>query len=291
MHDPVPVHVHPHEPTKGCSRVESIALGDDGGLDALPEGTGDTGEDELWARWRSHGDAQARQTLIERHLPYARTVAARYYARRIHDEIEFGDYFQLASLAMVESVDRYLPDQGAQFRTFAARRMHGAILDGLEKLTEKQQQVAVRQRLERERLDAAKLSAQERVDGSRSAAAAREDELFAYLAEVGIGLALGVLLEETGMFDRDACGAATDADQHYKRIEMTQLKSRLATLVDGLPATHRSVLQWHYRHDQSFVDIALRLDLSRGRVSQIHKQALELLRRALAGCQPCNVAC
>ena len=35
-------------------------------------------------------------------------------------------------------------------RTFAARRMHGAILDGIERLTEKQQQIAVRQRLRRE---------------------------------------------------------------------------------------------------------------------------------------------
>ncbi len=287
MHEPVPVQTH--ESTKGRARVDSSPEGGESGLLPPPGGAHDAGESELWARWRSHGDAHARNTLIERHLPYARTVAARYYARRVHDEIEFGDYFQLASLAMVESVDRYLPDQGAQFRTFAARRMHGAILDGLQKLTEKQQQVAVRQRLERERLAAAKLDARERVDGD--ARATKEDELFAYLAEVGIGLALGVLLEETGMIDRDASGASTDAEQHYKRVEMMQLKNRLAALVEGLPPAHRSVLQWHYRHDQSFVDIAQRLDLSRGRVSQIHKQALESLRRALAGGQPCDVAC
>jgi RNA polymerase sigma factor for flagellar operon FliA len=289
MHEPVPVQTH--EPTNVQTPGHGITAGDD---EAHSPSSGDghgTSEGELWARWKSQGDPQARQALIERHLPYARTVAARCYARRIHDEIEFGDYFQLASLAMVESVDRYRPGQGAQFRTFAAHRMHGAILDGLEKLTEKQQQVAVRQRLERERLEAAKLNARDRVQGSSSVAAAREDELFAYLAEVGIGLALGVLLEETGMFDRDAGGVATDADQHYKRVEMAQLKGRLAAMVEALPPAQRSVLQWHYRHDQSFVDIAQRLDLSRGRVSQIHKQALESLRQALAGCPPCDVAC
>ena len=288
MHEPVPC----HESTQASPRADAIPEEDDDALPSPPpESTGGMNEGELWARWRSHGDAHARQTLIERHLPYARIVAARYYARRVHDEIEFGDYFQLASLAMVESVDRYLPGEGAQFRTFAARRMHGAILDGLEKLTEKQQQVAVRQRLERERLEAAKLDARQRVDGSPRAATAKEDELFAYLAEVGIGLALGVLLEETGMIEREASGAATDAEQHYKRVEMTQLKTRLATLVDGLPPAQRSVLHWHYQHDHSFVDIAQRLGLSRGRVSQIHRQALELLRRALAGGQACDVAC
>ena len=288
MHEPVPVLTH--EPTN-VSPGDSVIAGEEDVHAPCSRDPDGAGEGELWARWRSQGDPQARQQLIERHLPYARIVAARYYARRVHDEIEFGDYLQLASLAMVESVDRYRPGQGAQFRTFAAHRMHGAILDGLEKLTEKQQQVAVRQRLERERLEAAKLNARERVQGSSSGAAAREDELFAYLAEVGIGLALGVLLEETGMIDRDAGGVATEADQHYKRVEMTQLKDRLAALVEALPPAQRSVLQWHYRHDRSFVDIAQRLDLSRGRVSQIHKQALESLRRALAGCQPCDVAC
>jgi RNA polymerase sigma factor FliA len=256
-----------------------------------PEEAEDTNEGELWARLRSRGDLQARQALIERHLPYARIVAARYYARRVHDEIEFGDYFQLASLAIVESVDRYLPDQGAQFRTFAARRMHGAILDGLEKLTEKQQQVAVRRRLERERLEAVKSNARDAVDGAKRGSATKEDQLFAYLAEVGIGLALGVLLEETGMIDRDACGAMSDMQQQYRQIEMSQLKTRLSALVECLPPDQRSVLQWHYRHDDSFVDIAQRLDLTRGRVSQIHKQALESLRQALTGGQPCDVAC
>lgn len=256
----------------------------------VPVQTHDAVEGELWALWRSQGDAHARQTLIERHLPYARTVAARYYARRVHDEIEFADYFQLASLAMVESVDRYLPDQGAQFRTFAAHRMHGAILDGLEKLTEKQQQIAVRRRLERERLEAAKLGARERVEGVR-AQRAREDKLFAYLAEVGIGLALSVLLEETGMIDRDAEGAATDAEQPYRRMEMTQVKNRLSAQVETLPPDQRSVLQSHYQEDQSFADIALRMNLSRSRVSQLHSQAIDALRHALAGCQLCDVAC
>jgi RNA polymerase sigma factor FliA len=288
MHEQVPC----HESSQASARADAIATEDDGERAPPPiPAEGETSEGELWTRWRSQGDAHARQALIERHLPYARIVAARYYARRVHDEIEFGDYFQLASLAMVESVDRYLPGERAQFRTFAARRMHGAILDGLEKLTEKQQQVAVRQRLDRERMDAAKSNARERVDGSTRPPTAKEDELFAYLAEVGIGLALGVLLEETGMIDRDPGGGATDAEQHYKRVELTQLRTRLATLVEGLPPAQRSVLQWHYQHDHSFADIAQRLDLSRGRVSQIHRQALDLLRQALAGGQACDMAC
>jgi RNA polymerase sigma factor for flagellar operon FliA len=251
----------------------------------------DAGEGELWQRLRAHGDAQVRSALIERHLPYARIVAAAYYARRFHDDIEFDDYLQLASMAVIECVDRYEPGGGAQFRTYAARRMHGAILNGLEKLTERQQQMAVRQRLLRERLQAAKDSATEAVQAGGSAGRpAAEQDVFAYLAEVGIGLALGVLLEETGMIDRDATGAASEPEQPYRQVEMSQLKRRLTGLVDALPGPQRSVLQWHYLQDHSFADIAQRLDLSRGRVSQLHRQALDALKQALAAGRACDVA-
>ena len=88
-------------------------------------------ERALWQRWRGDRDEQARQRLLDLHLPYARVVAASYYAKRFHDEIEFGDYLQLASLGLVEALGRFDPGFGVQFRTFAARRMHGAILDSL----------------------------------------------------------------------------------------------------------------------------------------------------------------
>jgi RNA polymerase sigma factor FliA len=114
----------------------------------------DTAEAEagLWQRFRAAGDADARSRLLEMHLPYAKILAGVYFGRRYHDEVEFGDYLQLASIGLVEALDRFDPARGVQFRTFAARRMHGAILDGLERMTEKQQQIAARQRLRNERL-------------------------------------------------------------------------------------------------------------------------------------------
>src|SRR6478609_9211446 len=113
--------------------------------------SGATSEAALWQDLRASGNADARSQLLALHLPYARVVAAIYYSRRFHDEIEFGDYLQYASIGMLEALERYDPTRGVQFRTFAARRMHGSILNGLERLTEKQQQIAMRQRLRTER--------------------------------------------------------------------------------------------------------------------------------------------
>lgn len=239
----------------------------------------DDAEPMLWDRLCRTSDALARQVLIERYIPYARIVAASYYARRIDDDIDFADYFQMASMAVVESIDRFDPSRGVQFKTFAARRMHGAILSGIERFTEKQQQVAVRRRLAAERVQAAKSDASARMaNGSLEGAA----DVFTFLAEVGIGLALGVLLEGTGMVDRDALGQSSEPDGLYQQVELAQLRQRVAKLVDKLPEQQRAVLHSHYVLDTTFEQIAGDMRLSKGRVSQIHKQALETLRRRIS---------
>jgi RNA polymerase sigma factor FliA len=252
-------------------------------------------ERRLWDRWRLHGDQEARQRLIALHLGYAKTVAAVYYARRIHNEIAFEDYHQIASLALVECIDRYDPARGAQFKTFAARRMHGAILDGIERMTEKQQQVAARQRLRDERLNSIKGglpapagAAVQRL-GPRAARAHAED-LFAYLAEVGIGIALSCLLDDTGML-RPEHESRTESDGVYQRVELRQLQRRVRELVHHLSPQERTVVSYHYLHAMPFDDIAVRLGLTKGRISQIHRSALQSLRALIHADPGCDLRC
>jgi RNA polymerase sigma factor for flagellar operon FliA len=227
----------------------------------------DIDEAALWQRTRDDGDMSARERLLALHLPYARVVAASYYGRRFHDEIEFGDYLQLASLGLIEAMDRFDPARGVQFRTFAARRMHGAILSGIERLTEKQQQIAARQRLRAERLQDLKPAG--------GAAPQGAEQLLCYVSEVGIGLALCWMLEGTAMVDLpDANGSAP----FYQSVALRQLRDRLLGAVEALPPQERTVVRSHYLQDMQFDEIAAMLQLTKGRISQIHKQALLRLR-------------
>jgi RNA polymerase sigma factor FliA len=206
-------------------------------------------------------------------MPYARVVAASYYSRRFHDEIEFGDYLQYASIGLLEALERFDPDRGAQFRTFAARRMHGAILNGIERLSEKQQQIAARQRLRAERVDAAKQLAGG--DPGRLAG----DKLCDYVAEVGLGLALAWLLEGTAMVE---VADRAEVTPFYRHAEIRQVRERLLQAVEALPIQERTVIRSHYLQDVAFEEVARTLKLTKGRISQIHKQALQRLRASVS---------
>lgn len=267
-------------------------------------------EQALWTRWTLERDGDAREQLICLFLPYARVIAATLYTRRTHHDIEFAEYLQLASVGLVESVDRFDPQQGVQFKTYASKRMQGAILNGLERLTEKNQQIAIKRRLQQERLQAVKSHARQAAadtlagaddaqEGSAGADGgplprARRDQqaLFNYLAEVGVGLALGVLLEGSGMVDAETMGqgatAASPEVGYFQRQELRQLQRRVKELIGQLSDQEQRVLRYHYLQDVSFDEIAVLLGVTRSRVSQLHRQGLNSLRRRLGDRRRCD---
>lgn len=263
----------------------------------------DADEQGLWRRWRHERDAPAREALLARHLPYARVVAAMVYTHRVHNDIDFDDYLQLARIGLLEAFDRYDPDSGAQFRTFASRRMRGAVLDGLARLTERHQQLAQRRRLLAERTASVAQTAIDETDGEQPDSSANGDanapdgrtaqergrgDLFQYLAEVGMGLAVGFMLEGTGMFSPGDETGGTAPNASYRAIELQQTRQQLNALVAQLPAQERRVIQLHYQQGHAFEEIARELQLTKGRISQVHKKALSTLRELLAARNACD---
>ena len=230
-------------------------------------------ETALWRRLREKADEGARAALLRMHLPYARVVAAHFYGRRFNDDIEFGDFLQYASIGMIEAMDRFDPLRGVQFRTFAARRMQGAILNGLERLTEKHQQIAARQRLRNERMQDVKSMA-----GGDVGAPQEPEQLLRFVSEVGIGLALCWMLEGTGMVEME--GSAQE-QPFYRSVALRQLRARLLHAVENLPVQQKAVIRGHYLQGIPFDHIADTLHLTKGRISQIHTQALLHLRAAV----------
>jgi RNA polymerase sigma factor for flagellar operon FliA len=246
--------------------------------------------DLLWHRMGACGDAQAREELICHFLPFARMMAATYFAKRFHDEIEFSDYLQLATLGLIEALDRFDPTYGVQFTTFASKRIHGSILNGLASATDKQQQIALQVRLRQERIDATKEVYLDAGEGDAPQQSASADDLLRRLADIGVGLALCWMLGDSGMVIADQEVADTRHIPYAQVLELKQLQEQVRNLVNTLPVQQRTVIRCHYVQDIPFETIASMLGLSKGRISQIHKQALITLRKMMKERRSCDVA-
>jgi RNA polymerase sigma-B factor len=77
---------------------------------------------DLWIRARA-GDRAARNRLIERNMPLARSLAVQYR----HAREPLDDLVQVANLGLVKAVDRYDPDRGIAFTSYAVPTILGEL--------------------------------------------------------------------------------------------------------------------------------------------------------------------
>jgi RNA polymerase sigma factor for flagellar operon FliA len=234
-------------------------------------------EKELWQAWTGRRQQQARQQLIDAYTPFAHMLAAKLYAGRQVAQSEFHDYRQYALIGMIEAVDRYDASRGASFKTYAGHRINGSILNGIEKSCEKQQQITARANLRQQRLESMR-------DGRKPSPGR---DLFAELADLAIGLALGYMLEDSAMYQGEE---PHHVENFYDRHELSELSKTIRRIVDVLPEQARSVIRHHYFQGLSFEEIARTMELSKGRISQIHRQALQQLHKVYADGSRVNIS-
>jgi RNA polymerase sigma-B factor len=79
--------------------------------------------DTLARRWQDDRDQAARRELCERFLPLARKLAGRY--RNSHDPFE--DLVQVASVGLLGAIERFDPDRGISFASFAVPTILGEL--------------------------------------------------------------------------------------------------------------------------------------------------------------------
>src|SRR6478752_9010652 len=80
-------------------------------------------EAELWRRFSRNRDPAIREELVRRNLPFAKRLARRYRGA----SESFDDLLQVASLALVNAVDRFDPERGIPFSAFASPTILGEL--------------------------------------------------------------------------------------------------------------------------------------------------------------------
>ena len=223
------------------------------------------------ARWRGFAagrSAALREELVARYLGLAKVMAARLYQRRADNSVAFADYLQYARVGLVEAIDHYDPERSVPFEAFSSYRIKGAILNGLEGESELAAQRAFWSRRARERFDSVR---EHEVRGDRRASLEE-------LVNLTVGLALSHVIEHD---DGEVIDESLAANP-YAVTELAQLKSAVRSLLPALPEREREIIRRHYEEHVEFREIALEWGLTKGRVSQLHAQALQRLRQLLA---------
>src|SRR6201995_2629360 len=78
-------------------------------------------DDELLEIYHLDRDPAAREQLVKRFLPFARKLALRY----VHSREPLDDLVQVASVGLLNAIQRFEPGRGKKFTSFAAPTIVG----------------------------------------------------------------------------------------------------------------------------------------------------------------------
>jgi RNA polymerase sigma factor FliA len=229
--------------------------------------------------WRDFVETRAnalREALFEHYMPYARSVAAQLYAGRHRDDVEFNDFRQLALVGLLEAIDRFDPGCAVTFETFCTARIRGTVLDGVQKLTDGQEQISFMRRARRDRLASLRSGEASGDTCGNPVPAATFDDL----AQLTAGLAISYMLEDTGLFAQDGDAPSTRPSP-WQSIAWRQTVEQLRGAVRQLDERDYKIIHYHYFNGMRFEQIADILGVSKARVSQLHRAALGRLRERL----------
>ena len=222
-----------------------------------------------------------RESLIEAHLPQVKFIAERL-ATKLHPSVELDDLIGAGMLGLLDAVEKYNPEKGVLFKTYAETRVRGAMLDSLRGLDWAPRSMRRRAR----EVEAAYIEAE------RTRGRANDSDVAAVMG-ISISKFHSILSDLRGLtitgFNSDeddengnAQHVTADPDQTPLALcERAEIQERLADAIDRLPRRERQVVALYYLEELTMREIGSVLGVTESRVSQIHTQAVVRLRACL----------
>ena len=227
------------------------------------------------------GRQQVRDALVEQHLPLVEHLARRFRNRGE----PYDDLVQVATIGLIKSVDRFDPQRGVEFSTYATPTIVGEIK---RHFRDKGWAVRVPRRLQELRLS---LSSATGELSQRNGRAPTVPELAVHLGlsdeEVLEGLesanAYSTLSLDAGdqSTDEDSVAVVDTLGVDDEALEGVEYRESLKPMLEQLPAREKKILMLRFFRNMTQSEIAAEVGISQMHVSRLLARTLSQLREGL----------
>ena len=236
----------------------------------------------LFERYRATRDPRTREELVRRFLPLARSLAGRY--QRSNEP--FDDLIQVASLGLVKAIDRFDPDNGASFSSYAVPTILGELKRHFRDRTwsvrvpRGLQESSMKVDKEADRLRTAHGRAPTVSELAHATGLSEEDVLEALQA----GAAHSATSLETPRSREDEDGTLADTlGGDDGGFALAEDRATLASLLTILSDRDLEVLRLRFEEDMSQAQIGEIIGVSQMQVSRILRRSVAALRAESRG--------
>lgn len=241
---------------------------------------------DLWRYYKNTGDHKAKEDIILSYLPLVRYVSGRL-AMTLPSHVDSTDLTSYGVFGLIEAIERFSPERGVKFETYAIARVRGAMLDGLRAADWVPS--TVRQRVKA-------LERAYRDTEAKLMRSATDSEVAEFMGITGAQMRKRLLeAQSCSILSLDDIIGSEDTGEGTLRTgissivdrkgptpedctESSELKRALASAVDALPEKERLVVSLYYYEGLTVKEIGEVIGLSQSRVSQLHTRAVMRLR-------------
>lgn len=227
-----------------------------------------------------------REKMIVDHIPLVRYLVGKM-ALQLPQHLDLQDLVSAAMVGLINAADRYDPEKGVQFKTFAEQHIRGTILDELRSydvlsrsMRDKYKQLAKELRSLEHQLG--------RNPTSEEVAEALGLSLEAYFELLDdVHVFTFISLDDSWEDDEGhpLCLADVLCENESKspqqQVIMMQLAEALGQAIDNLPEKERIAVTLYYSEDFNLREIGEAMGLTESRISQLISQAMVRLRSRL----------
>lgn len=227
---------------------------------------------------------EEREALILEHLSLIRHVAHRV-ATRLPSSVEIGDLVNAGVIGLLDAVDKFEPERGVKFKTYAELRVRGAIIDSLRDLDWAPRSLRRRSRdLERVYGELEQQLGRAATDEEVSKALGQNLAEFHELLDQLNGLNIGSFDDSFQQDDNETFinyYPDDGSNDPHIQFEAVELNTLMIEAIDALPEKERMVLTLYYYEEMTMKEIGSILGVNESRVSQLHSKATLRLRSRL----------
>lgn len=243
--------------------------------------------DELWQRLIAARieDANAprtqalRNAILERYMPLVRHIAEKL-VRNLPRHVELEPLVSAGVFGLIDAIRGFDLDRSVQFKTYAAMRVRGSIIDMLRDIDWAPRLVRTR------------AAAIERATAKLSALYDRQPTHAELSAEIGVDAAtlqehlrdayhcrLVAIVDGSDDETSEHCTSGSLADPRAFRPEdILHERSALLALMGSFSAREKFILTQYYEMDHTMAEIGEMLGITESRICQIHANLLSRLR-------------
>ena len=242
----------------------------------------ETGEKLQWKKFKTDKNIYSRDELINRYTNFVKVIAYEIY-KTLPNTIEFADLESYGYVGLMDAIEKFDSDRNIKFETYAKFRIRGAILDGLRKIDWFSR--TIRDNMKKNNLMRENMQALDNADPGFSADSpdvynnSKNDNFnYVILSYDDISAASGDFSQYDEPADYSQYKAFINPNDFVENLENT---SCISKAIRKLKDFEKKVVYFHYFKGRTFKEIGQAIGVSESRASQIHKKALESLKRIM----------